>query len=200
MKFSIAALVATVLATAANAQFMIITPSNVVECEPTLLSWSGGVAPYFLVIVDGNNPTTTLENLGQVNGTSLSFIVNFASGTSLGLNLKDSTGAVAQSGAFPVQAGTSTACVGQGVSTSAPAGGSTTAGSTASTTAGGSTTSGATSAGSSTTGTTSHASTTSTSPSSGSTTSSSNAAGPTAHFTELGVAGVVGAVMAALAL
>lgn len=40
MKFSIAALVATVLATAANAQFMIITPYVLVQLElqPNFLS------------------------------------------------------------------------------------------------------------------------------------------------------------------
>ncbi|KLO18340.1 hypothetical protein SCHPADRAFT_936209 [Schizopora paradoxa] len=150
-------------------------------------------------VVDGNNPSTTLENIGQVNGTSFSFVVNFASGTSLELNLRDSTGAAAASGAFPVQAGTSSACV----STSASAGSSTT-GSTASTTAGGSSTTSDTSSASSTTTTDStsgHALITSGSFATPTTPTSNAAAGLTAQFSELGVAaGVVGAVMAAFAL
>ncbi|KIK35310.1 hypothetical protein CY34DRAFT_812254 [Suillus luteus UH-Slu-Lm8-n1] len=58
MKFSVTSLALFVAGTLA--QFTINTPccrglllsrnsANVVECQPTLLAWSGGTAPYFLV-------------------------------------------------------------------------------------------------------------------------------------------------------
>ncbi|KAF9223399.1 hypothetical protein BS17DRAFT_706072 [Gyrodon lividus] len=104
----------------ALAQLTINTPANVVECEPTLISWSGGTAPYFLVckaicplsipdfnsILPGGSPTAAaLENLGQQNGSSVTWTCNIAAGVSLGLTLRDSTGAVAQSAPFTINPG-----------------------------------------------------------------------------------------------
>ncbi|TFK75238.1 hypothetical protein BDN72DRAFT_758202 [Pluteus cervinus] len=106
-----------VMAIGALAQsFTINTPTNVVVCQPILLSWTGGVG----AIHDGNNPSAAaIEDLGPQNGTSFTWIVNVAAGTSIGLALRDSTGQSVQSASFTVNPGTSTSCVGQAPSGSA---------------------------------------------------------------------------------
>ncbi|KAG2066652.1 hypothetical protein BDR04DRAFT_1106311 [Suillus decipiens] len=97
----------------ALAQFTINTPVNVVECQPTLLTWSGGISPYYLTVVHlpGATPNgVALENLGQQNGTSVTWICNIASGQSIGLTLRDSSGSIAQTAPFTVNPGSSTSC------------------------------------------------------------------------------------------
>ncbi|KAG1821719.1 uncharacterized protein BJ212DRAFT_1264797 [Suillus subaureus] len=109
MKFSVVSLSLFVAGTLA--QFTINTPANVVECQPTLLAWSGGTGEFFehavfRPILPGASPDgTALENLGQQNGTSVTWVCNIASGTSIGLTLRDSTGATAQSAPFTVNPG-----------------------------------------------------------------------------------------------
>ncbi|TDL16580.1 hypothetical protein BD410DRAFT_795231 [Rickenella mellea] len=123
MKFSLASFVALSLAVVSNA-FMINTPANVVECQPILLSWdaTGATAPFFLSVLPGGQPgAAALVNLGQVTGTSFTWNANLASGTNCGLTLRDSTGAVAQSGQFIIQPGTSSACLTASPSTAPPA-------------------------------------------------------------------------------
>ncbi|KAG6908547.1 hypothetical protein DXG01_004180 [Tephrocybe rancida] len=129
--------------TLAQGQLTINTPANPVVCQPLLLTWSGGTEPYFLVrtlrslrekkfdtILPGNQPgAQALHDFGQVSGNSLTWIVNIAAGTSIGLTLRDSTGNTAQSAAFAINAGTNTDCVGKDPSTS---GAPTTAGNTTS--------------------------------------------------------------------
>ncbi|KIK82605.1 hypothetical protein PAXRUDRAFT_832173 [Paxillus rubicundulus Ve08.2h10] len=96
----------------ALAQFTINTPANVVECQPTLISWSGGAPPYYLSILPGGSPTAAaLEDLGQQNSTSVTWICNIQAGVSLGLTLRDSTGLTAQSAPFTVNPGSSIACL-----------------------------------------------------------------------------------------
>jgi len=110
--FTIAAFVAGV-----SAQFTINTPTNVVVCQPILLSWSGGVAPYFLSILPGNQPgAAALEDLGTQAGTSFTWKADIAAGTLIGLNLRDSSGQTAQSAAFSINTGPDSSCVGQGQS------------------------------------------------------------------------------------
>ncbi|KAG1886977.1 hypothetical protein F4604DRAFT_1225027 [Suillus subluteus] len=142
MKYSVVSLLLFVAGTLA--QFTINTPANVVECQPTLLAWSGGTAPYYLVsntlvtwlsVIDprrilfyfllhrasypGASPNgVALENLGEQNSTSVTWICNIASGTSLGLTLRDSTGLTAQSAPFTVNPGSSTSCTNTTSSTS----------------------------------------------------------------------------------
>jgi len=105
---------AAILAITAAAQdgFTINTPSNVVVCQPILLSWTGGTPPYFLTVHDGNNPTgPAIQDLGQQDGTSFTWTVNIAAGTSIGLAVRDSTGASVQSASFPINSGSSTDCL-----------------------------------------------------------------------------------------
>ncbi|KAG2146188.1 Endonuclease/exonuclease/phosphatase [Suillus bovinus] len=100
MKFSVSYLALFVASTLA--QFTINTPANVVECQPTLLTWSGGTGN----ILPGATPNgAAVENLGQQNSTSVTWVCNIQSGTSLGLTLRDSTGLTAQSAPFTVNPG-----------------------------------------------------------------------------------------------
>ncbi|KAH7915611.1 hypothetical protein BJ138DRAFT_1097709 [Hygrophoropsis aurantiaca] len=170
---SLALFVAGVLAQS----FTINTPANVVECQPTLLQWSGGTAPYYLSILPGSAPTAAaLEDLGQQNGTSVTWVANLPAGESIGLTLRDSTGATAQSAPFTINPG-STTCTNTTSLVPGPTGGSTPSG--GSSTAAGSSPSGATSAGTSP----------SASPSKGAASST---------VARVGAAGVVGAAVAAM--
>ncbi|KAI6025720.1 hypothetical protein F5J12DRAFT_809975 [Pisolithus orientalis] len=112
MKSTFAAVALFVAAALAQSTLTINTPANVVECEPTLITWSGGTPPYFLSILPGATPNgAALENLGQQNSTSVTWVANIAAGTSIGLTLRDNTGQVAQSAPFTINSGSSTSCL-----------------------------------------------------------------------------------------
>ncbi|KAF9256803.1 hypothetical protein L218DRAFT_806800, partial [Marasmius fiardii PR-910] len=88
------------------------TPLSLLECKSVQLTWSQGSPPYFLSIQDGNNPTgAPLLSFGQQTGTSLTWVVNFQAGTSIGFLLRDSTGETAQTASVVVQAGSSSSCL-----------------------------------------------------------------------------------------
>lgn len=94
-------------------QLTINTPSNPVICQPLLLTWNGGVSPYFLSILPGNQPSAPpIHDFGQINSNSLTWIVNIKAGIILGLTLRDSTGSIAQSSPFTVQDGPDNSCLG----------------------------------------------------------------------------------------
>ncbi|KIM39814.1 hypothetical protein M413DRAFT_446740 [Hebeloma cylindrosporum] len=124
MKFLAPIALIASLASSAYAQFTINSLLNVVVCQPSLITWVGGTAPYFLSILPAGQPSANaLVDFGQVSGTSVTWLANLGVGTSAFLNLRDSTGALAQSGTFTVLAGSNSSCVGQPVSTSAGPGG-----------------------------------------------------------------------------
>ncbi|KAF5327603.1 hypothetical protein D9619_004803 [Psilocybe cf. subviscida] len=122
--------------TTALSQFTINTPLNVVVCQPALLTWVGGTGPFFLVRIlrdmlacDPADPriffrtlepsAAALVDLGQQSGNSVTWLANLGVGIGAFLNLRDNTGAIAQSGTFTVQTGSNTTCVGQPASLSA---------------------------------------------------------------------------------
>ncbi|KAE9400236.1 hypothetical protein BT96DRAFT_993242 [Gymnopus androsaceus JB14] len=193
-----AVLFAAAFISGAYAQAMVNTPANLIECEPASITWSGGTPPYLLTYVvcyycvfPAGNSATILQNLGNTNSTSFTWQVNVASGQSVGFAVLDNTGKTGQSAPVPIQAGSSTSCIGQSVSGSAGTTGSSapTSGSSGSTTTGGS--SGSTPTTGSSTG--------SSAASSGSATSSttpSNAA--SSHSAQFGAAGLIGAALVAL--
>ncbi|KAJ3871736.1 hypothetical protein F5051DRAFT_422868 [Lentinula edodes] len=185
---------AVALISGAYAQdFTINTPGSLTECEPVLLQWTGGTPPYFLSVYNSGAPSTNAETLTTTNSTSFTWTVNIASGQSIGFNIVDNTGAEKQSAAVPIQAGSSTSCVGQSVSGSA--GATTTAATTgsgsASTTGSGSSSTTAKSTGSSS------GSSSSTS-AAGSSTTSSSSNGASSQAAQLSAAGFIGAAIAAL--
>ncbi|KAF8806957.1 hypothetical protein BYT27DRAFT_7100795 [Phlegmacium glaucopus] len=115
----------------AFAQLMINTPSAAVVCQPLLIAWSGGVC----TILPGNQPSApALVTFPSTNATSVTWLVDIAAQTSLGLDLRDSTGNLAQSAAFSVQPGPDSSCVGKTSSltfgSTAPAGSTPTAATT----------------------------------------------------------------------
>ncbi|KAF9003949.1 hypothetical protein BDQ17DRAFT_1424918 [Cyathus striatus] len=161
--------VALFFAAAAAQSFTVNTPvPNPPVCQPVMITWTGGTPPYFL-------------DFGTItDGTSFRWVVNEPVGTSLGLDLRDNTGTVVQSGTFSVASGPDTSCIGASSSGS----GSSSAGAST-----GSTTAGATSSGTVSVTTSTSVSVTSSSPSSssvtasGATTTSAGTAGATSSGT-----------------
>ncbi|KEP46754.1 putative transmembrane protein [Rhizoctonia solani 123E] len=118
------ALYALVLAGAAAAQsFTVATPASVVQCQPAQLSWSGGQAPYFPSIIPGSQPgAAALKEFPSQPGTSLVWTVDLAAGTSITIQIRDSTGGVQYSSAISIQTSADSSCVNAGVSATASGG------------------------------------------------------------------------------
>jgi hypothetical protein len=197
MKFSVVSL--SLFIAGALAQFTINTPANVVECQPTLLAWSGGTAPYFLSILPGATPNgVALENLGQQNGTSVTWTCNIPSGTSIGLTLRDSSGLLAQSAPFTVNPGSTTTCTNTTSVSSGPTSVSSAAVPSGTTvTSGTHATSGVTT-GTATTPGTSTFQTTSTTTGTTAASPAGSSSAASANIIRVGAAGIAGAAVAAL--
>ncbi|ADV20257.1 hypothetical protein I315_01587 [Cryptococcus gattii Ru294] len=106
----------------ALADLTVSSPASLIQCQPVLLSWSGGTAPYYLAIIPGGQASAAaLKDFGEQSGTSLTWTVDTASGTSVSVKVTDSTGAINYSSPVTIQAGSSDSCV----STSTAATGST---------------------------------------------------------------------------
>ncbi|EED85968.1 predicted protein [Postia placenta Mad-698-R] len=103
------------------------TPSDVSECIPTLLTWSGGTGPYYLSIEPGNDPSgAPLQQYGPLDGTSFTWPTNITSSQQVSLTIKDSTGATNQCAPFNINAGSSS-CIGASASASSGASSASTA-------------------------------------------------------------------------
>ncbi|EIM90920.1 uncharacterized protein STEHIDRAFT_152607 [Stereum hirsutum FP-91666 SS1] len=72
------------------------TPTDLVHCEPAEIVWNGGVAPFNVEITAGNDPSSVLEDLGETSAQTITWDVDVAAGTSIGIDIRDSTGALAQ--------------------------------------------------------------------------------------------------------
>lgn len=186
-------LIATLVAIvpAVLGQLTINTPSNVVECEPTQLTWSGGQAPYYLSLVPGGQSSATpLEQLPTQNGNSYTWTVDLQAGVSFNVALKDSTGATAYSDIVTVQSGGSTSCA----NSSVQGGSATSAGASA----GASATATATGGSGASSGSSSATSTASGSTASSTTSKSTSGAGRVSISTAFGVGAVMSLVGATL--
>ncbi|KAL5525809.1 hypothetical protein ACEPAG_7146 [Sanghuangporus baumii] len=196
MQFHLVSLFAIIAAIGVAAQnLQINTPTNIVQCLPQLITWSGGQGPYF---VPGGQPgAAALVDFGQQNGTSLTWVVNIPAGTSIGLTIRDQSGTVANSAPVNVGSSSDSSCLSSSLSVS---GGSSTPGG-ASTSAASATTTGASTTGASATSTrasstsTRASGTTASGSASASSAQSSNAAVP---FAQIGSAGAIGAFIAAV--
>ncbi|KAH9973449.1 hypothetical protein BGW80DRAFT_1458958 [Lactifluus volemus] len=180
------------------AGFTVNTPANVAACEPAQLSWSGGTGPYdcFLLllirgtsvssITSGANPNgPPLVTFPEAYSSPITWTVTFPANTQLDFSCRDSTGALGQSAPFTVQAGgASGSSAAAGTTAASPA-----AGSSAAATSG--TTPSATNGNKITTSASASTPTTSAKSSSG------NAAAIASDIS-YGVAGVLGAVVAAV--
>ncbi|KAH9954791.1 hypothetical protein BGW80DRAFT_1398854, partial [Lactifluus volemus] len=170
-----------------NPGFIVNTPVNVAECEPVQLTWVGGKG----LLTSGTNPNgPALVTFPPTDAPPITYTVAFPANTLLDFVCRDSTGLLGQSAPFPVLAGVSTACVGasgSSVAAGTPAGSPAT-GSSAAATSG--TTPVATNGNKLTTSASASTPTTSAK-------SSSNAASVAGEIS-YGVAGVIGAVVAAV--
>ncbi|KJA17028.1 hypothetical protein HYPSUDRAFT_206584 [Hypholoma sublateritium FD-334 SS-4] len=114
----LAGIVALFAATASARPFTIDSPTDVVFCLPTLITWHGGKPPYLLrcgpILADGRPGGAPLVNLGEERGNSVIWVATLVPGTNAFLNLEDSTGSLAQSATFTVSAGShrNTTCTG----------------------------------------------------------------------------------------
>jgi len=97
----------------ASAQLTVNTPTNVISCTALQITFSGGTPPYIISVHPGATPNAdALVTFPNVTGSPFTWTaVNYASGTSLDLTIRDSTGASAQSAPFSVQSGGSTSCL-----------------------------------------------------------------------------------------
>ncbi|GAW10181.1 hypothetical protein LENED_012421 [Lentinula edodes] len=95
----------------AAAQLNIQTPS-MTTCEPVDITWSSTTGPYNLIMVSPDDPCgDALVDLGDQDGTSVSWTPNVAPGTQLELSLVDANDDEAWSGTITVAQGSDTSCV-----------------------------------------------------------------------------------------
>ncbi|KAF8739392.1 hypothetical protein AX14_009764 [Amanita brunnescens Koide BX004] len=92
-----------------------------------LFTASGALAQSTLTIntpvLPGSQPgAQAIEAFPETNGTSISWTVNLAAGTQIGLSLRDSTGNVAQSAPFTINPGPDSSCVGKPLSSGGASG------------------------------------------------------------------------------
>ncbi|KAF9791019.1 hypothetical protein BJ322DRAFT_1039267 [Thelephora terrestris] len=120
MKFTVAA-AALISLVPAVLGLTINTPGSVVQCQPVLLTWSGGTPPYYLSLIPaGQVSAPALETFPTQNGTQLTWTVDQQQGASFNIALKDSTGAVAYSDIVTVQPSSDKTCIGSSSNVSAP--------------------------------------------------------------------------------
>ncbi|KAK1217267.1 hypothetical protein PQX77_020116 [Marasmius sp. AFHP31] len=105
------------------------TPTNLVTCEPAILSWSGGTPPYYLSMQDGNNFNgAAIKRFEQQSTTSMSWTVSVPSGKSVAFLLRDSTGQVSITAPVTVEKGAQDTCADQSLTFAPPSNGTSTAG------------------------------------------------------------------------
>ncbi|KAI0661712.1 hypothetical protein C8Q70DRAFT_966844 [Cubamyces menziesii] len=212
--FSASLVSAVLLAAAVSAQdpsFQILTPNPPTQCVPVQIKWNGGSPPFFLVssIFPGDQPQApSLEQFPNLQSSPFTWKTDIPAGQSVGFQVTDNTGAIAQSGSVIIQPGPSDCLNGtasSGSATSTGTGTAATTGATGATTGASGTTGAATGTGTGTATTggshssTTGASGTGTSSSAGTTaTGGSGTNGGFINSASMGVVGVLSAVAAAL--
>ncbi|KAL5485728.1 hypothetical protein ACEPAI_6769 [Sanghuangporus weigelae] len=95
------------------------TPPSIVQCQPVLLTWTDGTAPYFPSIIPGGQVSATpLKSFDSTSATQLTWNVDIAAGTSITIALRDSTGAQVYSDAVTIASSSDSSCVNSSVSVS----------------------------------------------------------------------------------
>ncbi|CAE7230512.1 unnamed protein product [Rhizoctonia solani] len=88
------------------------TPASLVQCQPTQLTWNATHTPVWISCIPGGNPSAPpLKDLGQHNGTSLTWIVDLPKDTLTTFQLRDMMGAVAYTAPLTVQGSSDSSCV-----------------------------------------------------------------------------------------
>ncbi|KAI8980168.1 hypothetical protein BD414DRAFT_551040 [Trametes punicea] len=119
---SAALLIAAVSAQDQN--FTINTPNPPTQCVPVQLTWQGGDPPYFLAIIPGGQPQApALQQYPGLTGTTFTWSVNISAGQSVGFEVTDSQGHIAQSAPVTIQSSPDSSCLnGQSGGSSAASG------------------------------------------------------------------------------
>ncbi|PPR01261.1 hypothetical protein CVT24_006025 [Panaeolus cyanescens] len=108
-------------AIAKNTPLVVNTPVSSTVCQPLLITWGGGTPPYHLsnpffeskpqTILPGGQPSAApVIDFGQVVGDQFTWLVNVTN-SQLSINLRDSTGQLAQSAPFANLPGANQACL-----------------------------------------------------------------------------------------
>ncbi|KAG6334410.1 hypothetical protein ID866_4679 [Astraeus odoratus] len=91
--------------------FSIDTPT-LVQCQEAQITWTQSNPPYNLIIVSADDVCgNALEDLGNFNDLSTTFLVNIASGTQVVLSLEDASGNEAWSGTVTVGPSNDSSCL-----------------------------------------------------------------------------------------
>ncbi|TFK72909.1 hypothetical protein BDN72DRAFT_835518 [Pluteus cervinus] len=87
------------------------TPTNMVQCQPILITYGGGQSPYFLSALPGGQPAAApLKSWDGTDSTTRTFTVDIPAGTTVTFAVRDSTGAQAFSDIVTVRQGGTTDC------------------------------------------------------------------------------------------
>jgi len=142
MKSVLALLTLAAVALAQSAgNITVATPAQLVTCEPALITFGGGTAPYYLSVLPGGQVgATALESFPTQSGNQYTWKVDIQAGTSITIQVRDSNGYINYSSPVTIQAGPDTSCVGSNSSggtilNSSAVGGSATAAASGSTAA-----------------------------------------------------------------
>merc|ERR1711964_213973 len=91
------------------------TPTFVAQCKPVKITWQGGEAPYRLYVTAPGNIKEVKADLGDQQGTSMTWKVSVPEGQKFTLNLCDKSGQCNQSAqAGPVSGGDDSCLNGDG--------------------------------------------------------------------------------------
>merc|ERR1711964_790283 len=91
------------------------TPTFVAQCKPVKITWQGGEAPYHLYVTAPGNIKEVKADLGDQQGTSMTWKVSVPEGQKFTLNLCDKSGQCNQSAqAGPVSGGDDSCLNGDG--------------------------------------------------------------------------------------
>lgn len=112
MRSFITALAAVATATLAAAQLRIETPTNLVVCQPALLTWAGGEQPYYVSVIPGGQPSAaSLKDFPQTSSTQQTWNVDLPAGQEVSLRITDATGTINYSEKVTIREGSNTNCL-----------------------------------------------------------------------------------------
>lgn len=138
---TVAALLSAVSAVLAQSGAVIQSPASLVQCQPVLLNWNGGSAPYYISVIPGGQASAAaLKTFSTQTGNSLTWVVDLPV-QEITLKIVDASGAINYSSPIPIQAGSDTSCVNGNVAASVATTAATTAATTSTQAAGRQTTS-----------------------------------------------------------
>ncbi|KAF9053845.1 hypothetical protein BDZ89DRAFT_1056398 [Hymenopellis radicata] len=83
---------------------------SLTECQPVLITWSDGAGALITLTVHDSNGAV-LKDFGQVEDTSLTWVVDVPADTAVSLEVVDSVGELAQTALVEISEGDDTSCI-----------------------------------------------------------------------------------------